>query len=78
MIDTGVEANVILESQVPNMTRRLTKTHIQLQLSGSKLITPKGEYTVHTHWKTKNANQHGLLLMTMTCWKNPSTWYHAT
>ena len=35
MIDMSVEANVILESQVPDKIRRLTKTHIQLQPCGS-------------------------------------------
>ena len=53
MIDTGAEANVILESQVPDKIRRLTKTRIQLQPYGSKLITHKGEFTAHTHWKDK-------------------------
>ena len=53
MIDTGAEANVIQESQVPNKIRRLTKTHIQLQPYGSKQITPKGELTAHTHWRDK-------------------------
>ena len=49
MIGTGAEANVILESQIPDKIRRLTKTHIQLQPYGSKLITSKGEFTAHTH-----------------------------
>ena len=51
----GAEANVILESQVPDKIRRLTATHLQLQPYGSKLITPKGEFTVHTHWKNKKS-----------------------
>lgn len=53
MIDTGAEANVILESQVPDNIRRITKTHVQLQPYGSRLITPKGEFTTQTHWKEK-------------------------
>ena len=53
MIDTGAEVNVILENQVPNKITRLTKTHIQLQPYGCKLITPKGEFIAHTHWRDK-------------------------
>ena len=53
MIDTGTEANVILEIQVPDKIRRLTKTHIQLQPYGCKLITPEGEFSAHTYWKDK-------------------------
>ena len=53
MIDTGAEANIILENQVTDKIRHLTKTHIQLQPYGSKLIIPKGEFTAHTHWRDK-------------------------
>ena len=78
MIDTGAEANVILESQVPDKIRHPTKTNIQLQPYGSKLIPTKAN-SQHIHpGETKNANQHGLLLMMMTSRKTPSTWYHAT
>ena len=54
MIDMSAEANVIMESQVPDKIRRLTKTHhIQLQPYDSKVITPKGEFTAYTHWRDK-------------------------
>ena len=62
MIDPGVEANVILESQVPDKIRHLTKTHIQLQPYGSKLITPKDVFTAHTYWKDKKCKSKWIVV----------------
>ena len=78
MIDSGAEANVILESQVPDKIRRLIKTHIQLQPYGSKLITPKGEFTAHTHWRDKKCKSTWIVVDDVTSRKTPSTWCHAT
>ena len=53
MIDTGVEVNVILESQVPNKIRCIPKTRIQLQLYDSILIPPQDKFTAYVLWKKR-------------------------
>ena len=48
IIDTGIEVNILLESEVPSLIKKIFRTPITLRPSGSKIITPKGQISFET------------------------------